>query len=185
MQATSPGFRMRVQVARRDLDRFPRDDDSLGENLFGLLDSALQAGRVPRPAMMVFREDQVDHFDILPALQTSRQHGHRLLSALVGQDQVEGAALVGVLVVRQNRPDAPPMRAAVCFAEWPDNRWWNAWQPLDQQNRPVGEAPVVRRAIDGFPKPGGLGGWFAAARRHRLKLRMQPVGQGGEPAMVH
>jgi hypothetical protein len=176
------GFKLRVQVAERDPVRFPKEDDALGESLFGLLGEALSQGRIPRPAMLVLRDRQVDQFDLLPILREGGWATQRLLAGLVGREEVEGAALVGVLMVRQgNRRDARPMQAAVCFVEWPDNRWWTAWQPLDARNRRVGEAPVVRRAVDGWPKPGGVGGWFATARRNRLRIELKPV----DGSLVH
>ena len=59
------------------------------------------------------------------------------------------------------------------FIEWPDNRWWTAWQPLGPTRALVGDAPQVRCALDGSPRPGGVGGWFALGRRKGLKLRVQ------------
>jgi hypothetical protein len=176
---TSPegtvGFRMRVRVAERDLHRFPKDDDLLGENLFELLKDALSGGRVPRPAMLVLRDRQVDQFDLLPILQSGGWTAQRLLGGLVGRENVDCAALVGALVVRPGRRQEAAHQAAVCFVEWPDNRWWTAWQPLDGKNRLVGPEPLVRRAIDGWPKPNGVGGWFATARRDRVRLELKPV----------
>jgi hypothetical protein len=175
------GFRMRVHVAERDLERFPKDDDALGESLFGLLSDALKGGRIPRPAMLVLRDHQVDQFDLLPILQTGGWSAQRLLAGLVGRDAVEGAALVGALMLRQGNRAQRPVQAAVCFVEWPDNRWWTAWQPLDAQNRLVGAEPVIRRAVDGWPKPGGVGGWFAAARRNRVRVELKQA----DGAQVH
>ena len=175
------GFRMRVHVAERDPQRFPKDDDLLGENLFELLKDALSGGRVPRPAMLVLRDRQVDQFDLLPILRSGGWSAQRLLGGLVGRDNVDCAALVGALVVRPGRRQEGAHQAAVCFVEWPDNRWWTAWQPLDGKNRLVGPEPLVRRAVDGWPKPTGVGGWFSSARRDRVRLELKPVGE----SLVH
>src|SRR4030095_5540232 len=96
---TSPegtaGFRMRVHVAERDLPRFPKDDDLLGENLFELLKDALSGGRVPRPAMLVLRDRQVDQFDLLPILQSGRWSAQRPLRGLGGRGTGDRAPLLG------------------------------------------------------------------------------------------
>ena len=74
-----------------------------------------------------------------------------------------------------------PALAVVVYAEWPDNRWWTAWQFIDRERQVLGEEPEIRRAVDGWPRPGGMGGWFAYARRTGVRLRLQPK----EPVVVH
>jgi hypothetical protein len=81
-----------------------------------------------------------------------------------------------------------PVRALVVYLEWPDNRWWTAWQALDADGAPVGDEPQVRRAVEGYPRPGGMGGWFARARREGLRLNLEPVHRPGRQAgldLVH
>lgn len=173
----SEPVRLRVRFAERDPARFPEDDQALGESIFGMLLRALAEG-LPRPAFLVLREGQVDQVDALPILRLPPGHGHRLLSALAGQEGVQCVALVAPLQVRTGPRTAA--RAAVVFLEWPDNRWWTAWQPLDDARNLLGDGPAVRAAAEGWPKPGGVGGWFATARRLSLRLRLTSAGHEGE-----
>jgi hypothetical protein len=175
---TTP-FQLRVQVGARDLDRFPEADEALGESLFAMLVSVLDRG-LPRPSMMVFRPDQIDRFDVVPVLKSEAPHRERMMAAIGGQAESSCAALVGVFRVRFG-PMRQPQRAIICYLEWPDNRWWTCWQLVDEQRALIGEEPIVRRAVDGWPRPGGVGGWYAMVRRTGLRLRMMP----SEGAAVH
>jgi hypothetical protein len=103
-----------------------------------------------------------------------------MMAAIGGQTEASCSALVGVFKVRFGRMPQP-QRAVICFIEWPDNRWWTCWQLLDSDRKLVGDAPVVRRAVDGWPRPNGVGGWFSMVRRTGLKLRLVP----GDGAAVH
>ena len=172
-------FQLRVHVGSRDLDRFPAEDEALGEGLFTMLSEVLIRG-LPRPSLMVFRPDQIDRFDVVPVLKSPQPHRSRMMAAIGGQAEASCSALVGVFKVRFGRMPQP-QRAVICFIEWPDNRWWTCWQLLDEQRQLVGDAPIVRRAVDGWPRPNGVGGWFSMVRRTGLKLRLVP----GEGAAVH
>jgi hypothetical protein len=161
---------MRAHQSPRDLDRFPQEDSALGEVIFGLVRAALDKG-LPRPAMFVFFADQVDRFDLAPLMHQPRAIRDRMMGAIAGQADVECVALLGVLQIK--RPKAGvSLRGAVAFIEWPDNRWWTAWLPLNEDGKPAVEEPEVRTAVDGFPRPGGVGGWFSLARRTGLRLHM-------------
>lgn len=172
---------LRVRTGPREPSRFPVEDQELGDAIFGLFAKGLERG-LPRPAFLIFRQEQLDEVDALPILRMPPALGYRLLSGLAGREGVECAALVSPMTVRTG-PDTGA-RAAVVFLEWPDNRWWTAWQPLDDQRRLLGEGPAVRAAAEGWPKPGGVGGWFATARRLGLRLRLHPAApapeEGGE-----
>lgn len=165
-----PDVRLKIRHAPRDPVRFPADDDALGDLSFTRVKDALNRG-LPRPALMVVGPTLVDWIDIAPVLHLGPPHAPLMVAALAGQPENLCAGLLGVMTLR--RGDKAVGRAAVVFLEWPDNRWWTAWQPLDRQGVLIGEAPSVRRAVDGWPRPGGVGGWFAAVRRLGLKPRLE------------
>ena len=175
-------LRLQVRYGTRDPARLPAEDEALGTSVFGMLAGALEHG-LPRPAYLVLREDQVDHVDALPILRLPPEQGQRMLSAIAGQPGVQCVALASPLTLRTGPRTGG--RALVVFLEWPDNRWWTAWQPLDEGNRLLGEEPATRAAADGWPKPGGGGGWFAMARRLGLRLTVTAHEADGSPAMVH
>ena len=106
-----------------------------------------------------------------------------MLAAFAGQEGLDCVALVGVLQVRMEGMQQPG-QALSTFIEWPDNRWWAAWQFIDPKRSLLGEGPVVRRAEDGWPRPGGVGGWFAMARRTGARLVVEPQ-PGGPQETVH
>ncbi len=175
--------RIRMAVAPRDDARFPPDDDeALGRALFDMLATALDRG-LPRPAFLIVRPDRVEQIDALPVLRLPQPRGAHMLSAAAGQEGVECVALVAPLTLRTGPRTGA--RAAVVFVEWPDNRWWTAWQPLDDERTLLGDAPAVRSAEEGWPKPGGVGGWFSTARRLGLRLRLQSVAEADGGPVVH
>lgn len=157
------------------MERFPAEDDALGKQLSVLVAGALARG-LPRPAILVLRAEQVDWFDAVPLMQGEPVHRHRMIAAIAGQEGVEAVALLGTFRVRAGRgqPGRPPpqQRALLSFIEWPDNRWWASWRMLGEDRQPISDAPIVRAAVDGWPRPGGVGGWFALARRRKLTLTM-------------
>lgn len=164
------GIRMRAFQSPRDLGRFPREDAALGAAVFGLVESALEKG-LPRPALFVFFDGQVDRFELAPLMRQPPKARDRMIAAIAGQREVECVALLGVLQIKRPGP-LPTGRSAVAFIEWPDNRWWTTWLPLGSDGVPVREAIEVRSAIEGFPRPGGVGGWFSLARRTGLRLHV-------------
>ena len=180
-----PAFKIRVRTGPRSTERFPTDDDALGGQLSALVTGALARG-LPRPAVLVLRADQVDWFDAVPLLKATPLHRHRMLGAIAGQEGVECVAMVGTFQVRHGRSrpgQRPPLqRALLCFIEWPDNRWWASWRLLGDDKQPITDAPMIRTAVDGWPRPGGVGGWFSLARRQRLTLNLKRT---AKPATVH
>ena len=182
----APRIQLRVHTGPRDLAHLPEDDDALGDAIFQKVRAATQKG-LPRPAVLVIDATQVRQYDAIPLLRRVRADQGRLLAAVGGQADAECTALAGTLTVRAgSRSDS--VRALVVYLEWPDNRWWTAWQLLDAGGKPVGDAPRVRRAVDGAPRPRGMGGWFARSRREGLRLRMEPIPRAGRQAgldLVH
>ena len=168
------------------MERFPKDDETLGNHLFDLLKQGLDKG-MPRPALLVLRPAEVSQFDLVPLLQTPVHHRQRMMAAIAGQEGVECAAVVAVLQLRQRgQPkDRPPTKVAAVYVEWPNNRWWTAWQPLGPERKLVGDSAIVRHAVDGWPRPSGIGGWFALARRERLQLRLDRPGHQAGMSLVH
>jgi len=166
---STAGLKLRGFVGKRDPLVFPADDDALGMSLFGRVTDALKKG-LPAPAVFVFYPGQIDRYSMRPLFQASRGIRHRYISAMAGGDQVECVALLGALKLRRQGVVGAHMALSV-FLEWPDNRWWSGWQPLDANRALVGEGPTIRTAVDGSPRPSGVGGWFAFARRTGVQLR--------------
>ena len=168
-------FTVRLQVRRGPAEGFPTDDDdALGDLAFGRVTGAVEKG-TPRPALLVLREDRVEWVDLVPVLGLPSPRREIFMAGLAGPQDAVCAGMLGVLSVSSNRR---AVRAAVAYLEWPDNRWWTAWQPLDDSRKLVGDGPVVRRAVDGWPRPGGIGGWFATVRRMNLRLNVTPSDPG-------
>ncbi|MBN1336950.1 MAG: hypothetical protein JXB39_13415 [Deltaproteobacteria bacterium] len=183
MAPNRTSVRLHVGVEPRDPERFPPDDDALGERLASLVMHALGRG-VPPPALFVIRTHRVEILDLRPVLQAN----HPLdlfIAAAAGQEHVEAVALLAVLDLKD--PERSVGRAGAVFIEWPDNRWWHAYHLLNQANAPLDDMPrVVRRAVDGLPRPAGLGGWFSRSRYFGLRLTVEPpeVTPGPSP-LVH
>lgn len=178
-----PSFRLRILSAPRDPERFPDGDDALGESVFGMLCTALEKG-LPRPAMLVVHPDKVEQFDMVPLLEAYPDDRERMMAAIAGQPEVACAVVAGVLRVRVGLLPEPG-RAVAVFIEWPDNRWWTCWQLLDSSGALRADEPLVRKAVDGWPRPGGVGGWFSTARRHGLRLRVDRPGEQEGLGLVH
>jgi hypothetical protein len=165
-------LRLRVRTSVRDPKMLPSDgDDALGEAMFGhLLTSATRKGP-PRPALVALTGDQVEQFDVAAVHQYPEPARTRLMAAIAGRPDLECGAIAGTMQLTRGR--IRRQRALMVFIEWPDNRWWTAWQLLDADGKPVEGEPVVRRAVDGWPRPRGIGGWFARCRREQLHLQMK------------
>lgn len=180
---TPPTIPLRVHSSPRDRDRFPDDDDALGESLLAMVLDKLPQGR-PAPGMLVLRGDTVEQVELGPLIAAGPFHRQRMMAAFAARPDAECAALLGVLPIRFAR--APePLPAAVVYIEWPDNRWWTAWRLISEDHKPLGEEAVIRRAVDGWPMPGGVGGWYALARREQLRLRLERPGQQEGMELVH
>lgn len=163
-------LKLRIAWAPRD-ERFPREDEALGQALHRLLTERLDVGH-PRPTVFVMREESVQIVDMGPILGTPDPH--RWVAALAGQEEVQAVAVVAPLVKRRGRQVLE--RWASVYVEWPDGRWWWARRPLDGDGRPLsGLEADIQRAVDGATKPLGLGAWFARARFQSLRLKSEPV----------
>ncbi len=175
--------RTRVAIAPRDLDRFPLDDDALGSSLMGLVEGVItDRGALPRPVVLALRPEQIEQYELKDLLGGGADV-HRFISAVAGQPGVEAVALLGVVGVRFGRGGVPTP-AAVSFVEWPDCRWWSAVRPLEDRSLRSDWPAIQRAAVDGYPRPGGMGAWFSRARRERLQLRVASRSQPGL-GMVH
>jgi hypothetical protein len=152
------------------LSVFPVEDDALGQVLFSQVTLALQRG-LPRPATFVFFEDRMDRFSLSGLGDFSAQSRNRIIAGMAGQDGVECVAMLGAFRFR-GRGALNGQWVASVFIEWPDNRWWTAWQPIGPKRGLVGDGPQLRNALDGSPRPSGVGGWFSLARRSGIKLRV-------------
>ncbi len=176
-----PQFNLRFVAGPRDPELLPVDDEALGDALMGRVTQALIQG-VPRPALLLLRDEQVDQVDIVDVLQAPAPDRERMLAALASQPGVRCCALAGAMTLQRRRgPEIiGRQRAVVVFLEWPDNRWWSAWLPVADDRRPLADAPVIQRAVDGSPRPNGVGGWFSLARRENLRLNLhRPESQRG------
>lgn len=176
-------IRTRVSIGPRDLERFPLEDDALGASLMAMVEGVItDKGALPRPAVLALRPEQIEQYD-LKALLESEADIHRFVSAVAGQPGVDAVALLGVVGVRFGRARARTP-AAVVFLEWPDCRWWSAVRPLEDRALRDDWPAIQRSAVEGYPRPGGMGAWFSRARRERLQLRMGTRSQPGL-GMVH
>ena len=167
-------IRLRGSTSLRDQHLFPQDDESLGFALFAQVTIALKRG-MPAPASFVFFSDRIDRFSLASMRGMNARARQRMISAMAGQDGVECVAVLGAFRFRGRGP-LNGQWVANTFIEWPDNRWWTAWQPIGPSRELIGLDPQVRTAADGSPRPSGVGGWFAWARRDGLKLRVQREG---------
>ena len=166
--------RLRGSTSIPDPRRYPPEDDALGFALFAQVCAALKRG-TPSPAAFIFFPDRGDRFSLNSLSELPARSRNRLISAMAGQDGIECMAMLGAFRFRGRGP-LNGQWVASAFLEWPDNRWWTAWQPIGPTRELVGLDPQVRAAVDGSPRPNGIGGWFARARRQGLKLRVQRDG---------
>lgn len=174
----SPWHRLQGHVGPRDFDRYPNGDEDLGRQLFSAVCKALLRGR-PAPVAFVVYSDSIERFSLKPVADKPANLQRRLLSAMAGQPDVECVAVLGAFRFRGRGAMNGQLVASV-FVEWPDNRWWTAWQPIGPNRSLIGAAPQIRTAMDGSPRPGGVGGWFALSRRLGLRLRVHR-----DPTPVH
>ena len=175
--------RTRLSIGPRDPERFPAGDDPLGRSLLSLVEGVIRdKQKMPRPAVLALRAEQVEQYDLKALLET-KSDLHRFTSAVAGQPGVEAVALLGVVGVRYNRA-AKGVPSVLVFLEWPDCRWWSAVRPLEERALRDDWPAMIRSAEEGYPRPNGMGAWFSRARREQLQLR---VGSRNQPGlgMVH
>ncbi len=163
--------RVRLAHAPRDPD-FPDGDDALGTAVWGRLVQAVGKGPV-RPMLVAVFAEVAQLVDLPPVLAAGDPH--RGIAAFASQPGAVALAAAGVMVRRNGGRVVG--RFAMVFIEWPDGRWWSCDHPLDAEGALLsGVEADVQRAVDGAPKPGGLGGWFRRARFEQLALKWE----GGE-----
>lgn len=151
------------------------DDEALGRAALDRLVARMARGPI-RPSALLFRATTVHVVDLVPILQLGPDP-HRRIAGLAGGDGLDALALVGPMVRRVR--GQPVERFAGVFLEWPDGRWWAAFRPTDEHGRLVPtDSDDVLRAVDGNPRPGGLGGWFSRARFQGLRAELS----GPEPS---
>jgi hypothetical protein len=167
-----PTIQLQRSRALRDIEEFPSADSELGAAFWKKLVDSLGRGR-PKPAFLLVLPDAIES---VPAAQVTA-HGPlaslRISAALAGEPGAEALGLAGAVSVKTRR-DGEPAPALLVFFERPDNRWWLAWSPLDEGGQVRWASPEVRAAVDGWPRPRGLGGWFSLSRREGLRLERAP-----------
>lgn len=182
--AKTTTIRTRVAYGPRTPERFPSGDDALGEALYRIVEDVLRdQAKLPRPCILAIREELIERYD-LPGVVQSGGSVHAFTSAVAGQHGVEAVAIVGVLGVRfgGTKERVPGLCA---FLEWPDGRWWSALRVV-RDRKLHEEMPVsVRTADEGYPRPGGLGGWFSRARFQGLTLSVSRSGGQAGAGLVH
>lgn len=151
------------------------DDDQTGRELVELVRNALQRGRAPGAAV-VFRENRMDIIPFGPLVR-AKVHIGTFIAALT-RAEVDDAAppqCVGI-VGRFNwkhKGKGTGVPVAMVFLEWPDGRWWHWRAALSTEGAEILEDTViVHRAVDGYPKPNTLGGWWSLGRRRRLNIQL-------------
>ncbi len=166
------GIRVRVAHLPRS-PRFVGSDDAIGGEMWRELCSHLDRG-VPRPAVLSVFDEVVQVVDVAPVLVATPDQ-HRALAAFASQEGSLAIAIAGVLTRRQR--GVVVGRDAMVFLEWPDGRWWWSRRPVGLPGaHRVDAEDVVERAVDGSPKPVGLGGWYGRARFEQIRLKLESQG---------
>jgi hypothetical protein len=168
--------KVRIHSGVRDMDRFPVSDDALVEQLTARVFEALERGR-PRPALLALFADRVMQYDLPSLIAPEGSLTSPMIAAVAGQPGIECLALVGTLRMRRKKK-VEGMQALAVFIEWPDSRWAMSWRAFDGERTPLMDEASLRCAVDGWPRPAGLGGWFSRARRQGLRLRL--TGSSGD-----
>lgn len=171
-----PTIQLQRSRSIRYIGEFPSSDAELGAAFWKLTTERLPQGR-PKPTFVLVLPDAIES---VPAAQVTAHGplaGLRVCAALAGEPGAEALALVGTVAVRTRR-NADPAPALLVFFERPDNRWWLAWSPLNEAGQLRWTDPEVRAAVEGWPRPRGLGGWFSLSRREGLRLERTSEGAG-------
>ena len=163
---------LRLQTIRPKTPWWP-DEDQLGVRLQGLVERNLERGA---PTVgVVARRDEV----ILVPLRPFIDAKHRLplvLAGLARWNEGEGPPeAVGVMgrMRRRGRGDRQWAPFATVFLEWPDGRWWHWQLLLDADGAPLPDSSTQARAVDGLPRPSGLGGWWTLSRTRKPSLKLE------------
>tara|TARA_B110000037_G_C17010046_1_gene460910 strand:+ start:229 stop:789 length:561 start_codon:yes stop_codon:yes gene_type:complete len=161
-------YQVKVGIGKRDPALFPVDDEQLALAIFSRLEQHIPKG-LPRPTALALGIDQVFQYDLLGLLKSGADLP-RFLASIAGQTGVEVVATMGIIRLG---PPASRRLAAMTYLEWPDSRWWSAIRPLDG-NAFNDEWPgVFRSAMEGYPRPSGVGGWYSRSRREGLRLQLK------------
>ena len=129
------------------------------------------------------RDELVERYD-LPGIVQSGGDVHAFTAAVAGQAGVEVVAIVGVLGVARGR-DRERLPGLCVFVEWPDGRWWNALRIVRDASLHEEMPVMIRTADEGYPRPGGLGGWWSRSRFQGLSLRISRSGGQAGAGLVH
>ena len=98
---------------------------------------------------------------------------HNRVTIRAGSDEDENGPVDRLKARRREEPNAPGVPMAICFIEWPDNRWWFFKALVDPENAQIREdTAVILRAVEGDPMPGRLGRWWALGRRAGMHLHL-------------
>lgn len=151
-------------------------DEDLGEWLVDRVRSAVERGPAPSTAVAV-REDRID---LIPLGDVVREgiRPNVFVATLTRAEVPFAGVLEAVGVIGEFRwrsrhtPDGLPV--ATVFLEWSDCRWWHWRAALGPDRDVLDESSAVSRAVDGGPRPAGLGGWWSLGRRARLGARFEP-----------
>lgn len=151
------------------------DDDQTGREMVALVRNALQRGRAPGAAI-VFREDRLDIMPFGPLVR-AKVHIGTFIASLTRATIDEGSEAQCVGVVGRfnwkHHGKGPGVPVAMVFLEWPDGRWWHWRAAVDVSgNEILEDTDILHRAIDGYPKPNTLGGWWSLGRRRRLNVHL-------------
>ena len=149
------------------------DDDRLGERLAALVQENLPRNGAPTVGLVV-RPDRIVLVPMRPVV-AAKWRVPWVLGGLARWDDggmPDAIGLMGQVRVRRGK-DQPWSPLAVVFLEWPDGRWWQWRALLDGEGALVDDTTDVSRAVDGLPRPGGMGGWWTLARRHKPDLRLE------------
>ena len=178
----SARVQLQVRSGARDPSALPFDDNALGSAIFDGATQRLAQG-APAPMALALSPLRVQQIDLRPIIALGGAAPMRFLASMAGQPDVDCLAQLAVL---QRRHRGRPADRGLClFIEWSDCRWSMRWLPLDEARAPRWDGLREQRAVDGWPRPTGLGGWFSLARRAELCLRLDAPGEQRGLHLVH
>jgi hypothetical protein len=161
-------YQVKVGIGKRDSELFPDGDEELCVAIFRRLEEHLAKG-LPRPTALALGEDQVFQYDLLTLIKSGVDLP-RFLASIAGQAGVVAVATMGI--IRLGPPKSKRL-AAMTYLEWPDSRWWSAIRPLEGNSLNEEWPAIYRSAVEGYPRPSGVGGWYSRSRREGLRLRLK------------